>query len=111
MQKVVGKDAERAQILYVVRIEVQVFEEFEHLLKTREDGKAAVVRIVAKKDVESHIGIAGHKAVIAVGHGHFIEIHDHGEVALIKLTHVFSPGPCPAACGLKDRRLAFSRLR
>ena len=89
VQKVLRKQVPGAQVLHIVRGKVQVLDVFHSLLQACKDGKACVVGIFSVKYVKGHQGLFGILVKIAVGHGEFIHVHDHGKVSFVKLRFHF----------------------
>ena len=62
-----------------------------HLLQAGKNCKAALIRVLAVKNVENNPGLSFMMGKIAVSHGHFIQIHHHADIAGGKLCHIASP--------------------
>ncbi len=73
------------EIFHVLIRELHILDVFNDLFKTREDGKAAFIRILAVEYIECHLNILVVVSEITIGHGQFVKIHHHRDITFIKL--------------------------
>ena len=82
LQKALAKNPLRAQKVDILLGKVQLLHIFNQLLHPRHNGKAAPVGHMAEKHIEIGDGFFKTVFKIAVGHGDFIKIGEHGQVFL-----------------------------
>ena len=70
---------------------MKVFDVFDDLFQSCKDGKTAVIGIVSVKNVEGYRFRHCVIGKVASGHGQLIEVHDHADIACIKLRHHINP--------------------
>ena len=81
-EKLLGEHLPAAQILDILVVKVQILNVFNHLLQPRGDGKAAVVGILAVKNIKIGYFIPHAVVEISVAHRELVVIAQHGEVKL-----------------------------
>lgn len=74
-----------AEVLDILVREGHVLHILDDLLETRKDGEAAFVRILAIEDIERHLHVLVVVLEVTIGHGQFVEVHHHRDIAFIKL--------------------------
>ena len=79
LQKIIFKNAETPQIIYVVRRKVKIPDIFNDLLQACRDGVGSVTGIFAVKSVEDH-GLIRGIFKITLHHGQLIEICQQGQI-------------------------------
>lgn len=84
-QKFLREHVLLAEVLDILIREGHVLHILDDLLETREDGKAAFVRILAIEDIERHLDVLVVVLEVTIGHGQFVEVHHHRDIAFIKL--------------------------
>ena len=63
---------------------MEILHQFEHLFQASKDGIAAIIRIVSIKDIErDFLYLVQTITKIAICHGHFIKIHNKGQISFI----------------------------
>ena len=87
VQKRLVKHAAAPEIGKIRLGKVQVVDIVDHLLQARRDGKAALIRAAAEKDVKIGDGIGHAVDKIAVAHGQLIKIAEHGQIRRCFLFH------------------------
>ena len=89
IQKALVEEVQRAQILDVALLKVQVFDVVDQLLETRGHGVAGHLGGLAVEHIE-YRAVAEHVAlVVAVHHGQLIEVGHHRQIAHGKITLSF----------------------
>ena len=80
-QEFLAEKVQPPQVFDVLGVEVHALQVLQDLLQTREDGEAALVRVLAVEDVEGHLARLLLLGEIAVGHGQLVQVHHHADVA------------------------------
>ena len=63
---------------------MEILHKLEYLFQASKDGIAAIIRITSIKDIKSDIlHLVQAITEIAICHGHFIKIHNKGQIAFI----------------------------
>ena len=75
------------QVLDILLGEMQILDVLDDLFQTRSDGKAAAVGTPAEEQVEIGDPILVARGEIALGHGQFIKITEHGKVQFVVDNH------------------------
>ena len=86
-QELLRKHILLTEVLNILLRETHILHILNDLLQSGKDGKTAPIRVLTVKDIKNHLGISIMIIEITIGHGHLIEIHHHGYIALIKLGH------------------------
>ena len=87
IQEVLLEEVFAPQVGDVVLVKMEVPDILHELLQPRGDGEAAAVGHLAEKHVEIGDLILHPLAEVPVGHGHLIEVKEHGQVQLFLMFH------------------------
>ena len=74
-----------AEVLDILVRERHVLHILDDLLEPSENGKATLIRILAVEDIERHLDVLVVVLEVTIGHGQFVEVHHHRDIAFIKL--------------------------
>ena len=66
------KEVKRAEVVNILRVEMQVFDVIDHLLQARRDGKRAAAGVLAVEQIEHRDPVGDAGVDIAVHHGHLV---------------------------------------
>ena len=87
IQEVLLEQVLAPQVVDVLLAEVQILDVLYQLLQPRRNGEAALVGHPAEENVEVGDALLHPLAEVAVGHGHLIEVEQHGQVQSLLALH------------------------
>ena len=91
LQEPLVEHPEGAEVLNVLILEMHVLDEVHDLLQPCENCVSAVVRDLAEEHVERSSVMSAGLMQVSVGHRHLIQVHHHGQVALVEHAHFVTP--------------------